>query len=150
MGAIQYETLLLSDKNERICMQLYLRTLLVILYVYVLVSIIYMAWAVIYRPEQINQKGEYSFYLSDFSDSKYSLRKVLLLGAFFGYMIVIGVGAYQLLYWLPYLFGQSIDGDWSYMRRLVSFIIGCGVGGAIYLQLSLHGYHQYMKNLEKT
>jgi hypothetical protein len=128
-------------------MQFFLRTLLVICSIYILVSVVYMIWAVIYRPEEINEKGEYSFYLYDFSDKKYLLRKVLLLGAFLGYVIIIGMGAYELLFWVPYLSGPDIEGDWNYTRRFISFLIGCGVGGATYLQLSLHAHNQYIKSI---
>ncbi|WP_020167225.1 MULTISPECIES: hypothetical protein [Methylotenera] len=130
-------------------MQFFLRTLLVILSIYILVSVIYMIWAVIYRPEQIDEKGEYSFKLYYFSDKKYLLRKILFLGAFLGYVIIIGAGAYQLLYWVPYLSGSDIDGDWNSTRRWISYLFGCGVGGATYLQLSLHGYNQYMKSIKE-
>lgn len=47
-------------------MQLFLKALLAMLSIYVLVSVIYMIWAVIYRPEEIDEKGEYSFHLYDF------------------------------------------------------------------------------------
>ncbi len=128
-------------------MAVLIRGVLILLSIYLLISIIYMTWVTIYRPEYINRDGEYRFYSYDFSNIKSLIVKLLLFGAFFGFMVVIGMGAYRLLYWIPYLSGPDIDGDWNYTRRLISFLIGAGVGGAVYLQLSQHAHNKHMKNI---
>jgi hypothetical protein len=105
-----------------------------------------MTWAIFNRPDLINEKGEYSFYSYDFSNIKYLISKVLLFGAGFGFMVIIGMGAYELLYWIPYLSGPDSDGDWNSTRRVFSFLIGLFLGNPVHSQLSLQARNNYISS----
>jgi len=110
-----------------------------------------MIWAMDKRPDLINGKGEYSFYSYDFSNIKYLISKILLFGAAFGFMVIIGMGVYELLYWVPYLSesGSGSDWDYNYTRRAFSFFIGLLLGNTVHSQLSLHASNNYRNSLDK-
>lgn len=106
-------------------------------------------WAIDKRPDLINSKGEYSFYSYDFSNFKHLASKVLLFGAPFGFMVIIGTGVYELLYWVPYLSGLD-NSDWNYIRKTLAFLMGVLVGITVNSQLPLYAVMQYIKGLNKS
>lgn len=126
-------------------MVIFLRGALILLSIYLLVSVIYMIWAIDKRPDIINEKGEYKFYSYDFSDIKYLTSKVLLFGATFGFMVIIGMGAYELLYWVPYLSEPDNNGDWNHIRKILAFLIGLLVGITVHSKLSLYAFYKRLK-----
>jgi hypothetical protein len=65
-------------------------------------------------------------------------------------MVIIGMGAYELLYWIPYLLGPDSDGDWNYTRRAFSFFIGFFLGDTVHSQLCLQAKGNYISSLDKS